>query len=634
MITVTKRPSSRNFSGNPVHYELTSAQAAADPSIYFEIRLMFRYIGAVFFEIHRWPYYPTNGVASISVQDLLHSQMDAQLPTIINSRDMQLADKQTGQFYIEFREISTASPNPSWETTETDFICQVVMGGINYFHWRGNNFWVNYFDVKKPFLTWQQSGRLADINERMFLAWLCTNTANVKIRCKITFTDMTTLTVESNLQSGVNGCTYFVPSGWKQWDLSLIETQESKKVFYWEIYVVDLTDPINPANCSELFKYERSGRWNLNDICLNYRNSLGGVDSVMILGVVDQTLDYQFQQQSRTFKPDYFNQHFITAQTIITDTLEQKTWKGDLGHLGKEEQDRLRDAQLQRDVWMEANGKWWPINIITRNFKLRSTNDMRFTMPIEFTLAYDGGSYYTPASVNLGDGVFTDNVCLATVGSIAIQKDFGPYTGQTAGMCLITLLGVGVDPQGASGSFRYRVDGGVWTVKSFADLAGGISFEMVVGDYHTMDLQTICTGPLYGKKVTQYFSTIDGVDRPPLQLTVTQSAFSQHTTKTKQQFEFNGQLISDVVPDLVDIDFTCYGHTVTITSDGVKTLEQLIQDLVAAINATTDVMWNSAAGAPPAGTANFPPVASHTAGTNILAITLDGSNQFTASVHY
>ena len=189
-ILVNRRPHTHNFSGNPVHYELYSSLASVDATVFFEVKVMFRKLSALnYAEIVTLPYSPVNGYADIDLKDILDSLLEYALPSFNNPFETTVWDAapQTGHFYLEFREITSGNPDPSWDDSEKDFERFVLKGGLNDFKYQGNNFWLNYFFVANPFLTWQQSGRLASYNERMYLAWLdLTIHANDLLKVKAT----------------------------------------------------------------------------------------------------------------------------------------------------------------------------------------------------------------------------------------------------------------------------------------------------------------------------------------------------------------------------------------------------------------------------------------------------------------
>lgn len=262
-IEVKKRPFYYNFSGNPVFYQLYSALAAADATVYFQYRVKYKTVGGVYAATKEFDYTPVNGIANIDIKDILDSVLEYQLPKFSGTEiDIWEAEKQTALFYLEFREITTVSTDPSWDVSEGYFQCFVVKGGINYFKYRGNNFWLNYFGSLTadpvPFLTWQQSGRLAAINERMYLAFLNdTSVAPDKIEAWVKgyFTDGTSAVMFRKVMDAVKGKIYYIPAGAGQWDL--VAQVPLKTIHRWSIQVMDITlSEITPVQLSKEFVYE------------------------------------------------------------------------------------------------------------------------------------------------------------------------------------------------------------------------------------------------------------------------------------------------------------------------------------------------------------------------------------------
>lgn len=508
-IQVTKRPYEFSFSGNPVLYELYSAQAAANSSIFFEVKLRFAPMGGAFTDVVSVPYSPTEGYAKINLQDLLHSQLKNELPTFSTDETaIHAAPAQSGRYYIEYREITAANPEPSWDASEKDMERLVVWGGIDYFRFRANNFWVNYYNsvspdtAENPFFTWQLSGRMAPLSERMYLLWFNTTSlpaSSLQVRVTVTYTDGTTAQVNKDFPSAVRGVGYFIPSGAEQWGLPALST---KDIWYWTVQVRNTAAGV-PVSVA--FKYEGDNRNDYKGITLHYRNSLNGLDSIRITGVVEKNLTYSFTEQARTAEPDYYNGHYITPQSEVVDVRERQPYKGDIGHLGREEQDRLRDAQLIRQVWMVKWNRWIPVKILTAQFNQESSLSSRWTMPIEFELAYEGGRFYTPGSVELGDAVFESNVCQARLTGITISAAVAP------GLSEVTINATEEDPQVASTSFRYRVlysDGTVrwpWETLTYSQLP--IIVELESDLTFTLELQSICLNNVMGVKTTSLIDT-------------------------------------------------------------------------------------------------------------------------------
>lgn len=514
-IQITKRPYQISFSGNPIHYELTSAMAQADATIFFEIRIMFRTLDGVFQPVAPLPYYPNKGVAQINVQDILHAQLVWQVPRFTTDKqEIQPVATHAGIFYLEFREITAANPAPSWVASESEFERVVVKGGINYFKWAGNNFFVNYFETTKPFFTWQKNGRMAAPGEHMFLLWFNRHLVPTDFlvqRITVFYTDGTNQTFDHQFPVGLSYF-YYLPAGANQLDLPAWANLAGKAIYYWQMKVVATNTNVDH---SEVFSYYQDNRHDDNQKQLNYRNSLGGFDSVMVRGEIEQGLDYQPQELERATAPDYFATHVVQPQRITGTNREVETFRGDIGHLPKDDQDRLRDFQLLREVYQPMKTKWWPVTITTKQFVLRKTKDFRFSMPIEWQLAFGGSVFYTPATVELGDGVFTSNVCLAKITGLTVTVDFdAPGVPETD--ALVTFDGVEVDTQNASTQFRYRILPTIdWTLATWPELP--VSVQVPRNTQPVLEVQAICTNDIPGAKATAYIDTTvpSGGGTPP-----------------------------------------------------------------------------------------------------------------------
>lgn len=513
-ITITKRPYTYNLSGNPVMYELYSQLASENANIYFEVRIKFTPANNISFaEVVTLPVYPVAGTAKLDIKEILDSKLEYDLPDFnVNEKTATLAPGQTGLFYIEFREIVTDGSNPAWDDSESDYRRFVMKAGLDYFKYRGDNFWENYFNDNNPFLTWQQSGRLASRTERMYLAFLNktelpsftegeeTVGPGLWTGMKVYYADGTNSIIEYvEVTDYSKDLVNFIPCGAAQWALDTIDP--SKRILYWEVGMYYTSDFANTKTALNTpFKFYADNRNDYNAITLNYRNSLSGLDSVRIRGLIDYNLEYSFEQQDRTFLPDYFSGKSITPNRVIANSREKLIYKGDIGHLGKEEQDRMRDSNLVRDVWWEIGEKWWPVNIITASQRMRNTDDHRWVFPIEFTLAADADRFYTPKAVELGDRTFATNVCTAVISNIGI-------TVEASGSVRDVTVDFDVDPLTIE-TYTYKIPG-VHTDPITANIA---DLPLVIADLpenadYIIELRPICAGGILGKKFTAAFNT-------------------------------------------------------------------------------------------------------------------------------
>lgn len=424
-IVITKRPNTRNWSGNPIHYRLYSEDAVSDNTIFFEISIMFKQTGtSVFTEVVTLPYNPVNGEAKIDIESILDGMLEYETPALPSANEYTtplFAKKMTGEFFIMFREITTDEPDPEWDDTESDFVRFVIKGGISWSKWRGDNYWVNHFDVNKPFLTWELNNKLAAITERMYLAWLNMTAlapAEIKMKRKLAFTDGTFDNATYDMPANLNEVVFF-PSGGSQLNLATINP--AKKIYYWELVVWDI---LNDAALSETFRYYKDNRHDRNAITLNYRNSLGGINSARVRGVIDYKLEREFTQQERIVLHNYFEGNAIQPRIRAGNSYEILMYEGNIGFLGKEEQDRMRDIHFQREVWWEQQLKWLPVALMTGSDTMKKSTDMLWNMKVVFAIASAGEKYYTPQSINLAEGgVASALECTAVITDLAAVEN-------------------------------------------------------------------------------------------------------------------------------------------------------------------------------------------------------------------
>jgi hypothetical protein len=436
-ITVLQRPYTRNWSGNPIHYRLYSAAAEADATIYFQIRVLFKRLDqADFSNIIEFPYTPVKGTAKIDIQDILDGLLEHELPYLVDGISPYLSSKATGKFYIHYREITTAEPDPDWTETEEENELLVVKGGISFEQWRGDNYWTNYFDITKPFLTWKKSGDLHSVDEKIWLAWLNLTEiypGDIRIKRTVRFTDGSENVAYYDNPVNENQIGYF-PVGATQLQLEIIDP--AKHIYWWEIQVMNTgTNPYEPV--SELFRFYLDNRPDENATTLHYRNSLGGLDPARIRGVIDYTAQREFSQTERIVLHDYFSNYFIKGRVGAENSTELKVMKGNIGHLGKEQQDRIRDLHLKREVWQERQEKWLPILLLTGTQQLLTSKDQLFDMPLEWTIASGGNLHYTPDSVNMAEAaVVVGPACTAVIGDL--DWNYVPGTGWVISWSLVT----------------------------------------------------------------------------------------------------------------------------------------------------------------------------------------------------
>jgi hypothetical protein len=459
-ISIYKRPFQYNWAGNPAVYQLYSSVGFTDPATTkIEVKLFYRWVDEPGWnEVTTLTYYTNKGIANINLAPLLDSVMQYEMPTFdVNGRKSLYCKKQSCQFYIDYREITEADPDPAWEHGEYRY---ALKGGVDFMRWRGNNFFGTYMAADpQPLLTWMPRERMAAYNERMYILHLhksddLVSTYNVKMTCY--FNDGTDNSDTEPLSSIVlpEGSLFFIPVGAAQWD---IDTFAAGEPWYkWSIQVVDAGgDPV-----SEVFTFLKDNRQDYNQVNLQYRNSLGGIDSIMARGVIETGVEGNYDITEKVTEHDYYTSHAIMAQRIISNPGENAIYKGDVGWVPKDHQERLRDMHVRRELYLYFDGKWWPLLDVTENYKLRSSDDQLFSMPVIWKNAAPPQPYYTPGDVDLGNSANETGLCYAGIIELNIDVD---TTGLTAeievSLNVDDIMSVGVD------KIEYRIPGvvDVWT---------------------------------------------------------------------------------------------------------------------------------------------------------------------------
>ncbi|THU34255.1 hypothetical protein FAM09_24870 [Niastella caeni] len=512
MIGIQRRPYTINLAGNSILYQLYDSEAVADNSYTFEVKVLFaRYEEAAApVEIAIIPLAPYKGVAFIDLADLLNSQLNFYTPDPATA-GAQSTGLHSGKFFIHYRRVSTTNTNTPWNTSEEQSVCNIVKGGVHPYMWKGNNFFINYFPTNKPFLTWQQRGRLASLTEPLWLTWLNTDVAgNVALTVKIqlTYTDATQTTTQYNIAQPLKQFfVYFLPAGVLQ--LGLQALQANKTIWYWDVWVTNVNDEL----LTEKYRFQHDQRNDYNQKFLLYRNSLGGLDTVRIRGVIETNIALDGQDIEMTAAADWPFTNTLPRFDASTPHRELPAYKGDAGYITREEQERLRDAFLNREVYMAQGSRLLPVKLLTKQYRLRATTDKLFSLPIEWMLA-DAGSYYYTPGVSLGDGQ-NNFIDLNNV-------DLGD--GQSNEVCeIIMLLGAATTtysganatvnffyqvPTGTPKKLQYKIPGFItnWTDLTYQP-SGILSYTVLAGQSITLYMRTVCQNDGYGPVVMKTVNT-------------------------------------------------------------------------------------------------------------------------------
>jgi hypothetical protein len=395
MLTIQEAPYKISFSRNPIRYVIITNTNPATAGLLVEVELFFSKLDSTsgFISIIRLPLVPdSSGKVSVDFSKVLDSLVDYTLPDFTNT--VGKAFSQVAQYYIRLREITTLNPEPLWEN---DTQKHVVKGGLPYERWKGPGFFINFDSPAKAWMTWQPSGRTVSPTEKTWLSFfnLAAATHNdVKVKIIATYTDgsqSNSITINFPIGSlggeMVGYGLYRIPAGVEQLGLQLLDP--SKKIYYYELRVFYVNDPI----VEPYFLYVDYTN-DYNQTQFNYFNSLGGFDSVRVLGNIEVQSNTDRDLALNYADASYYNEPNLVPQEFMQQVTEQQIFKANIGLMDdKRQQDLLRDLLLSKSVVAPKFERWWPVNVLNKSTALGNISDSLSEMEIEYSFGFTNENY-------------------------------------------------------------------------------------------------------------------------------------------------------------------------------------------------------------------------------------------------
>jgi len=396
-VSLNERPYEVAFSKNPIRYKFSTDTALSTPGLKIDVQLWHRKFGDAglsFVQIFELSLVPDNvGKVEIDLSKVLDSLTDYVLP-VINSSLLQEAFDQSGQYYIRYREVTTATPSPAWISELSDSRV-VIKGGLPHQQWQGPNYFINQTGI----LTWQKTGRYIGPAEKAWLTYLhlgTNNQADMSAMVNIYYTDGTstinavTVTFDTDVPKyGI----YRVPCGSQ---LALKDIDPAKVIHYYTVRIV-----AESTSLTVEFKYVVDYRANYSKTTLYYFKSLGGFDGIRLLGELGKKTSYDRQYAEKTLGDKYYLTSEIAAMQENIKNQEQEIYSGSVGLMDDMDQyDRLRDLMLSTKVHQIKFNRWSPVVITNTSIDHGNNLDPIKDFPVEFTPGYVNESY--APDVNIG----------------------------------------------------------------------------------------------------------------------------------------------------------------------------------------------------------------------------------------
>ncbi|MES2457204.1 MAG: Ig-like domain-containing protein [Bacteroidota bacterium] len=126
---------------------------------------------------------------------------------------------------------------------------------------------------------------------------------------------------------------------------------------------------------------------------LLYRNSLGGLQPLRMLGQIDTEGEYKYQLVNRIPPPSYLLDGNLIGDSDQQYSEENMKFKGETGFMPKYQVDRLRDFFLSKQRYEVKDGRLIPIILNAKNVKFFTNRDNLISVQVEWQHAFTNQYY-------------------------------------------------------------------------------------------------------------------------------------------------------------------------------------------------------------------------------------------------
>lgn len=352
----------------------------------------------VYTEIKSTKVYPDDfGLLGINVSSIVDAYLNYFTPPVDLDCLMALPDGQCRRFSVKFSLFNT-----TLLLTENTKIITAIKAGTSY----------QYFntDTSYPFngaATLQKLFVISDGNDRVHIEdvffvyfTVVPNTDRPQIKAKWVVSFLKNGIVSSatgdipgvlNLTSSVSiAC---LPGGFNQLKLQSFLPEGAIPIEYsiriYDSIAVDYFEPV---------KFKIDQRKFYKTAQLLYRNSLGGLQPLRLLGEIAMSSEFALQNTSRMAPPNYLIDGNIIGEVDQNYNEENEKFNGETGFITKYQVDRLHDFFLSKQRFEIVNGRLIPIILNNKAVKFYTNHDNLYSVTIDWQRAFTN-NFYTDASV-------------------------------------------------------------------------------------------------------------------------------------------------------------------------------------------------------------------------------------------
>lgn len=403
--TVTERPYQYCLSRNEIRYKFNISDLTPE-GLYLQVKLMVQPIGGSEEEIYTATLKPNpDSTVYFYCQQFIDSYLKYVRPVVGDVATD--ANNQCVQFWVEFREITDADPDPEWPIAPEETHKRLaIKAGVEPWKNARNNFFINYVETDKPFLTWQPHAypnrKFVFANQKLWLtAFNPANTvASYDIEVTVNYVDSTITATNHTVAVPTAGTLLHIAA-----DLTTLGiTGLAGDVHYYDIRVSDGAAGYIAQTYRFYINYDPCYRY----YDLYYHNSLGGFDPVRVRGEVTRFFDLDGRDAQGGLQLDDWESANKPFESLITGTTGRRRFAGTVGFANTpREQEALMEILYSESAFQLIDGRWVPIVRVTKSKELNKTTDDLWSFDVEWQLSAQSQSF-TPEEQVFGDGDHTE----------------------------------------------------------------------------------------------------------------------------------------------------------------------------------------------------------------------------------
>ncbi|OUJ69134.1 SprB repeat-containing protein, partial [Hymenobacter crusticola] len=372
------------FSENPILLPLDAgdeyrADKTTKPNLSFlcEVWIELEYLSDVFVRIGAPIEQPADrdGRTEFEVQTLLQVYLQEHLPAVQES-SFSRADSLFKRFYLQSCErYGTPPENAPFQVQKQQY---VVLGGLDFYEYAANTWFTSYQAAAKPFLTWQPNNLLTLPEAPQYLYYLHNSFEVTEINAWVRthFADGTQEVALLGVHDNVKRYeVYYLPAGCQQLNLG----RYAKAILSWEVYV---TGPAGEV-LSEVRRYLVDARYFPNPRFFLYTNSLGGVDTLQVVGDGKYAVMPAQDEAARNPDPHYDP---LQGDTLVLDRSLTPTLTVGSGALSTATAIGVQELLLSRRVTLQRDGFYWPGKIKSKATTIFDELETVPTLDFDFEL--------------------------------------------------------------------------------------------------------------------------------------------------------------------------------------------------------------------------------------------------------